>query len=200
MPNSPHSSIASSGDVRTYLEGILPHPDLSSTTVNEAYEPLLLLHTKHIVAAFAFANGDMRKSYDALYGGFKGFYAQQKGKWDTLDLAFVFCVGEEKQDLDGFRSNVETDVYFCRKFVVPLAAPLGASLARLPFLPLRPLHGQSLRPASAQTFLQQCGVPAILAKYLVVQRERGPERIVEDCASGKFGEPKKLTRVAVMAQ
>ncbi len=37
-------------------------------------------------------------------------------------------------------------------------------------------------------------MPAILAKYLVVQRERGPERIVEDCASGKFGEPKKLTR------
>jgi DNA repair protein SbcC/Rad50 len=77
----------------------------------------------------------------------------------------------------------------------PLAEPLGSSLARLPFLPLTPLSGQSLRPASTQTFLQQCGVPAVLAKYLVVQRARGPEGIVEDCTNGEFGEPRELRAV-----
>src|SRR6202051_3540473 len=100
--------------------------------------------------------------------------------WDALDLAFVFCVKPGVTNLDQFCSTIETDVYFCRKFVVPLSSPLSASLARLPFLPLTPLDGKTLRPASAQNFLQQCSVPAVLARYIVVQHERGPERIVED--------------------
>ena len=85
-------------------------------------------------------------------------------------------------------------MYFCRKFVVPLASPVADALARLPFLPLTPVRGRSLRPPSAQTFLQQCGTPAVLAKYLVVQGQRSPETIVEDCLSGTFGEPKALRR------
>ena len=36
----------------------------------------------------------------------------------------------------------------------------------------------------------------MLAKFLVVQHERSPEGIVEDCTSGKFGEPQQLTLVA----
>jgi exonuclease SbcC len=138
----------------------------------------------------------MSKTYDALYGKFKTCFKERRGLWDALDLAFVFCVHPGVSNLDQFCSTVETDVLFCRKFVVPLAPPLGASLARLPFLPLTPLGGKTLRPASAQTFLQQCTVPAVLAKYIVVQHERGPERIVEDCISGEFGEPQELKPVA----
>jgi len=192
MPNLPHESPLVAEDLRTYLEGVLPGSRLTNATGDDAYQPLLLLQTTHVMAAFAFSNGDMRKSYNALYGSFKKYYADQHGQWDALDLAFVFCVRPDVPNLDRFCSNVETDVYFCRKFVVPLAPPLDASLARLPFLPLTPLHGQSLRPPSAQTFLQQCGVPAVLAKYLVVQRERSPEGIVDDCSSGTFGEPRDL--------
>jgi exonuclease SbcC len=144
------------------------------------------------MAAFAFSNGDLRKSYDALYRSFKEYYAIQRKEWDALDLAFVFCVRPELPDLDKFCSNVETDVYFCRKFVVSLTHPIGDALARLPFLPLIPLHGQSFRPPSAQTFLQQCGVGTKLARYLVVQGERSPERIVEDCVHGTFGAPQDL--------
>jgi exonuclease SbcC len=150
------------------------------------------MKTKHVVAAFAFANGDVRRSYETLYSEFKNYYAKQHGKWDALDLAFVFCVHRGFPELDHFCSEIETDVYFCRKFVVPLVAPIDTSLSRLPFLPLMPAHGGSLRPASAQTFLQQCGMPAILAKFLVVQHERSPEGIVEDCMSGKFGQPRHL--------
>lgn len=36
-------------------------------------------------------------------------------------------------------------------------------------------------------------MPAVLAKFLVVQRERSPEGIVEDCTRGDFGEPRSLT-------
>jgi exonuclease SbcC len=196
MPSSPRDPDLGSGGLRTFLTHALPDARLTDAVVNAAYEPLLLMRTGHVIAAFAFANGDMRQSYEALYGGFKHYYAEQRGQWDALDLAFVFCVQPSAPQLDQFCSTVETDVYFCRKFVVPMAAPLGASLARLPFLPLSPLPGRSLRPASAQTFLQQCGVPALLAKFLVVQHERSPEGILEDCTSGKFGEPRQLTPVA----
>ena len=195
MLSSPHDPNLGPGDVRTFLANVLPSARLTDAAVNAAYEPLLLMQTKHAIAAFAFANGDLRQSYEALYGSFKNYYAEQRGQWDALDLAFVFCVQPGAPQFDHFCSNVETDVYFCRKFVVPLTAPLGASLARLPFLPLTPLHGQSLRPVSAQTFLQQCGVPALLAKFLVIQHERSPEGIVEDCTSGKFGGPRQLAPV-----
>src|SRR6266403_5431493 len=78
-------------------------------------------------------------------------------------------------------SDIEPDVYFCGKFVVPLLQPVGNALARLPFLPLTPLDGPALRPASAQTFLQQSGVPTALARQIVVQHERSAERIVDSC-------------------
>lgn len=144
------------------------------------------------MAAFAFTNGDSRASYGALYEKFKIYYAEQRGQWDKLDLTFVFCVPPTLPNLDQFCSRIETDVYFCRKFVVPLAEPLGDSLARLPFLPLTPLEGEPLRPPSAQTFLQHCGVPTVLARYLVVQHERGPGRIIQGCLNGEFGEPQEL--------
>jgi len=196
MPRSPHNPHPSADNLRTYLASVLPSSRLTDATVDAAYEPLLLLQTTNVVAAFAFSNGDMRKTYNALYSSFKRYYAEQRGQWDALDLAFVFCVQPNVPNLEGFCSSVETDVYFCRKFVIPLAPPLGASLARLPFLPLTPLDGKSLRPASAQTFLQKCGVPAVLARYVVVQHERGPDRIVEDCTNGEFGEPQDLKSVA----
>ena len=196
MPNSPHNPHSSADSLRSYLADVLPDSQLTVEPVDSLHQPLLLLQTKHVMAGFAFSNGDMSKSYDALYGRFKTYFKEKRGLWDTLDLAFVFCVQPGGSNLDQFCSTVETDVFFCRKFVIPLIFPFGASLARLPFLPLLPLDGKSLRPASAQTFLQQCGVPAVLAKYVVVQRERGPERIVEDCISGEFGEPKDLTPVA----
>ena len=193
MPNLPRDLPPSAQRVREYLEGTLPGSSVTDAAVDSSHDRLLLLQTTHVMAAFAFSNGDAGKSYDTLYGYFKKYYSERRVQMDTLDLAFVFCVSPDIPDLDRFCSNVETDVYFCRKFVVPLTSPLNEALARLPFLPLAPIHGEALRPPSAQTFLQRCGVPAVLAKFLVVQRERSPEGIVEDCMNGDFGEPRELT-------
>lgn len=195
MPNSP-SPPPSADSLRSYLADALPHSNLTVKPVDAEHQPILLLQTTHVMAGFAFSNGNMNASYDFLYDRFKTYFKEQRGAWDALDLAFVFCVQPGVANLDQFCSSVETDVYFCRKFVVPLLPPLSSSLARLPFLPLTPLHGKALRPASAQTFLQQCGVPAALAKNIVVQQTRGPEGIVEDCISGEFGEPNGPKAVA----
>ena len=76
--------------------------------------------------------------------------------------------------------------------MVPLEEPLGEALACLPFLPLAPIHGRSMRPPSAQTYLRGIGVSASLAKHLVV-KGRSPLKIVEDCVSGEFGAPGELS-------
>lgn len=197
MPNWQHDDPASPDGLARYLREVMPAALLSRAPVHTEYDPLVLLSTTHALAAFAFSNGDAAKSYESLYSGFKKHYTERQGSWDSLDLAFVFCVHPDLPDLDRFCSRVETDVYFCRKFVVPLAAPLTRALARLPFLPLSPLQeGQSLRPPSAQTFLQRSGVAAVLAKYLVVPHGRSADGIVEDCVSGTFGEALRPTPVA----
>ena len=186
------SNTNSQGELRQYLERVLPDARLTSATVDSGYEPLLLMKTTYVMAAFAFSNGDTDSSYKVLYTGFKNYYFAQSDRPDELDIAFVLCVRPNAPNLDMLSSRVETDVYFCRKFVVRLISPLNSSLARLPFLPLSPLDAPSLRPPSAQTFLRNSGVSATLAKYLVVQHVRSPERIVTDCLSGILGEPVKV--------
>src|ERR1035441_4338654 len=121
MPNLPHSPLPWTDDLRAYLQRALPDSHLTEAPVAPSYNPLLVLQTDHILAAFAFSNGDARKSYESIYTGFKKYYAEQRGQWDSLDLAFVFCVKPDLPQLDQFCSSVETDVYFCRKFVVPLS-------------------------------------------------------------------------------
>ncbi len=194
MPNSQHDLLMGPDGLRDYLSETLPGSRLMEVSADAHYQPILLLATPQVMAGFGFSNGDMGKSYEVLYGGFKRQYAEQRTEWDGLDLAFVFCVPPESPGLDRFCSQVETDVYFCRKFVVPLVRPVANALARLPFLPLAPVRGRALRPPSAQTFLQQSGSTAVLAKYLVVQGERSPETILEDCLSGTLGQPKVIRR------
>ena len=86
-----------------------------------------------------------------------------------------------------FGRGVETDVYFCRKFVVPIVEPLDRAFERLPFLPLARGGQGPPRPPSAQTYLRQCGVPADLARYLAVPHQRGAANIVRECVEERSG-------------
>ena len=185
MTNSPIDSPTPQERVRSYLRKALPDCRLTSEELALGHSPVILMWMTHAMAAFAFSNGDTGRSYETLYGRFKDYYADHRKRLDELDLSFVFCVRPDLPDLDKFSSRVETDVYFCRKFVVPLAIELERSFDRLPFVPL-PLEGaSSKRPPSAQTYMRQCGVPAVLARYLAVPHQRGPENIVRDCIENK---------------
>jgi exonuclease SbcC len=187
MPGLQHKPEFNAENLRNYLAEILPHSQVFTRQDSPGLEPLVFLQTNHLVAGFALSNGDYKTSYESLYRDFKSQFKDELNLPTTVDLAFVFCVQPERINIEEFCSNVETDVYFCRKFVVPLSEPFGNSLSRLPFLPLAPLSGTTLRPPSAQTFLIQCGVPSVLARHIVVQRERGAERIIEDCVGGTYG-------------
>lgn len=189
MPDSAVESEAIIGRLRDHLRTLLPMAEIRQADSTLALPPLLLLQTTHNLAAFALPNGDWRANYETLYEGFKDLCNQRQREWEQLDVNFVFCLPQPDSDFDAFCSRVETDVYFCRKFVIPLDGDMPQALARLPFLPLDPLQGTGLRPDSAQVFLQRHGVPSLLARYLVLPHQRGPEEIVNDCIAQQFGEP-----------
>lgn len=165
----------------------LPGANLTQVPVGEGLSPLLIAQAGHLVAAFAL--GDDESSYDALYPAFKKYFMSRSAEWGAKDVSFVYCLPPSIEPSEQFCSRVEVDVYFCRKFVVQLTEHIDASLVRLPFLPLSPVTGRTLRPPSAQTFLQGLGVKADLARNIVLPG-RGAASIVADCLAAKFGEPK----------
>ena len=189
MPDSQIETSEIATGIRAYLRTLLPTAEISSANTTLALPPLLLLRTNHNVAAFALPNGNWRTDYDTLYAGFKDLCNQRQRDWGQLDVNFIFCLPHPDEDFDAFCSEVETDVYFCRKFVIPLDRDMPQALARLPFLPLDPLDGGGLRPDSAQIFLQRHGVSALLARYLVLPHQRGPQEIVNDCLAQQLGDP-----------
>ena len=181
--------------VRDYLGNVLPDSDIRRLAPNGRDRDLLLLTMPQLVAGFGFTSRDLSRTYGKLYEAFKHEYAEHRNEWDELDLAFVLCVPEGMPELGAFGSSVETDVYFCRKYVVPTNGHVGTSLSRLPFLPLFTERGMPVRPPSAQTFLQESGVPAVLTRYLVKKGERSAKSVLDECVEGTFGEletPEKL--------
>ena len=164
-----------------YLAGALPECEVTSEPRVSEHAPMIFMWMANLMAGFALSNGDTLGSYRKLFGSFKDYYAENRKRLDVLELSFVFCVRPDLPNLETFCSEVETDVYFCRKFVIILADSLDRAFERLPFLPLT-LGTEGLRrPPSAQTYMRQCGVPATLAKYLAVPHQRGAENIAKDC-------------------
>ena len=176
-----------SEQVRSYLGSVLPDSKVRRPASREE-RPLLLLTMPQLVAGFGFTSEDLSGGYRNLYGAFKEEYAAHRNEWDDVDLAFVLCVPEGIAGLQAFGSRVETDVFFCRKYVVPMNGHVAKSLARLPFLPLFTDREVAVRPPSAQTFLQEGGVPPQLARHLVKKGERSATSVLDECVEGAFGE------------
>jgi exonuclease SbcC len=176
--------------LQSYLAASFPAAIIQSGLQN-TQNPLTVLILPHAVYGFAICETDMRKDFEATYSAFKKLIFAGR-EVQTLEPAFIFCIAHDAVDAEPFISSVETDVYFCRKFVIGLSDNIGSSLAPLPFMPLAPIDGTALRPKSAQTFLQQCGVLPSLAKQLVVPHERSARGIFEDCVAGKQGDPVSL--------
>ena len=153
--------------VSDFLGNSLPNSRVKRLAPNGEDRALLLLTMPQLVAGFGFTSRNLDSTYDSLYQAFKTEYTEHRNEWDELDLAFVLCVPRDAAGLQAFGSSVETDVYFCRKYVVPIDGQVESALARLPFLPLFTDRGVAVRPPSAQTFLQESGVPSVLARYLV---------------------------------
>ena len=183
--------------VREVLGEVLPSQRVIDVPLDSETPPLLVLRTSQVLAGFGVSvNGsEPNGSYRVLYEGFKEKYYERQEDWDDLDPVFVFCISPNAPRLEQFGTKVETDVYFCRKFVVPLRSPLKKVFSQLPFLPLGSATGPSLRPRAAKTILQLSGMSAHLAEHLVVQGRRSPETIVQACIAGSHGEPTPLAEL-----
>lgn len=177
-------------ELRITLSKLMVGATFIEESIHEDCLPMLLVLRGHAVIAFAV--GD-QNDYELLYEAFKNYYLKQTSEWSAKDVSFVFCIPPEITLHDSFRSCVEIDVYFCRKYVVHLQQNLAACLARLPFLPLSPISpGVKTRPPSAQTLLQQSSMRSELASALVVPAKRSASAILESCLMGTYGEPDKI--------
>jgi exonuclease SbcC len=186
MPQQPSSlNPVPMAAVATYLRRVLPSSTIEDIGVDGI--ELLLLRTGYQAIGIGASQEASDEVYKKSYAQYKSHFLRTE-KSQLVDPAFALLLPSDLSgDIERFSSVIETDVYFCRKFVVPLQGTLEKSLARLPFLPLAPIGAASLRPASAQTFLQRHGVVAALAKSLVTPHKSGPEKTVNDAVRGLFG-------------
>lgn len=150
----------------------------------------LLLTLKADIVGFAALNDEPKKSYSQAFEKIRELYSIHSTEWADFDLTLVLCKTDTKKVSYEFCNEIETDPYFCRKFVIDLSKDLKVELGRLPFIPLRPETIVGLkRPISAQTFLMKHDVSSNLARYLVVPHARGIQRIISECIKEVLGKP-----------
>lgn len=154
------------------------------TLSREQDYPLLILETRSDATGFVIINDTPETSFKSAYNAFQKLYRDKHNLWRERNLSFVVCRSEHSREHDAFFTALETDVYFCRKYVVFLTDDVGQlqkELNRLPFFPLpEGRAGGVARPASAQTFLQNLGTGAHIARQIVVPREYSASRIAAD--------------------
>jgi exonuclease SbcC len=155
----------------------------------EATYPLLVLETLCDSVGFALVNGEPQPAFSSAYDSFKHLYRQRHAAWKERNLSFVVCRAQPSAIHDAFFSSIETDVYFCRKYVISLPRTkdeLVRELQRLPFLPLpEGRAGGIWRPPPAQTLLQSLNLNVQLARQITVPLEYSAKRIVDQLLSGK---------------
>ena len=176
------------------LEGLSPE-----LIVSQAQDyPLLVLETSDDSVGFAVVNGTPEPAFASAYESFRHLYRQKHTVWKERNLSFVVCRSELKSIHDAFFSSLETDVYFCRKYVIWLRRDqdeLERELMRLPFLPLQEGRaGGVLRPPSAQTLLQNLNLSGQLARQIVVPQEYSAIRIVDQLLAEQDALPSIDTR------
>jgi len=174
MPTS--QRIADSySSLREALERLLVHQAPSLHIPSDVGYPVLVLETHSDVAVFATLDGSPEDSYSKAYATFKALYRSNHDKWQERTLSFVLCRHELRSSDDEFFSKTETDVYFCRKYVIALLSEESEQLRqlqRLPFLPLPDDQaGGVTRPPSARAILQSANLSATLAAQIVVDYE-----------------------------
>jgi exonuclease SbcC len=150
--------------------------------------PLLILETRDDSIGFAVVNGTPQAAYDSAFRTFKNLYRENFSDWKGRNISFVVCRSEPKHSDDAFFSSIESDIYFCRKYVVLLSSDresLERELLRLPFTPLPEAFERVIEiPPSAQTLLQRIGVSAPIADKIVNPGMCSAERLVDELIVG----------------
>ena len=166
-----HQIIESYKSLQLTLGHVLKGHSHKLSIVPAGEQQLLLLETLGDAVGFIITSDTPEETYPTAYSAFKEFYRQKHEVWKELSLSFVVFRSHNVPIHDQFFSGIETDVYFCKKYVLILAANeegVTQELLRLPFLPFpEGREGGVTRPPSAQSLLQHHGVNATLARQLI---------------------------------
>ncbi len=179
---SPKNPSSSYDIIRCCLEQELKDKEPRLELLSEPVQ-LLIMESQKDVAAFTVMNGSPQQLYEKAYGQFKKLYSERNRDWANRLLSFVLCRTNESTQEDSFYSELENDVYFCRKYVIYLTdqARFKQEIQSLPFIPLKPESIDALkRPVSAQTLLQKCGLDTELARHLVKAKEKAAGTIARN--------------------
>ena len=163
----------------------LLHDQKPQLTIQEKGEyPLLVMETSGDSVGFTIVNGSPENIYNSAYSTFKKLYRENHETWEKRNLSFIVCRQGDLKKNEILFTSIESDIYFCRKYVVRFPAnqkDLEQELRRLPFLPLDEDYPKDIdRPISAQSLLQNLSISATLSRHLIVSDQRSAKRIIED--------------------
>ncbi len=149
---------------------------------------LLLLTLARDIAGFVMIDSAPASMFEVAYSRFKHLYRERHAEWHTKTLSFVLCRVSQDMCDDEFLNRQLNDVFFCRKYMIDLSRAgegTAVALRQLPFVPLESDGKDAgFRPPSAQTVLQRVGVPADLARQVVVPREASEATIIDRLVDG----------------
>jgi len=186
------------------LENLLQEQKPKLTVSQDGDYPLLILETSSDSVGFAIVTGKPKSSFTSAYDTFKKLYRKKHTTWKERNLSFVICRSGPQSTNDAFFSSLETDVYFCRKYVIilyPDQYALKQELLQLPFLPLPESRiGGVLRPPSAQTLLQNLNLSAQLARQIIAPKEYSANSLVNQFLAGKETLPSIDTKMETEAE
>jgi len=197
------------------LSELLSNQNPQLTVQQKGEYPLLVMETSSDSAGFTIVNGSPENSYTSAYTTFKLLYRENHETWKKRNLSFIVCSQGDLKKNESLFSSIESDVYFCRKYVVRFPTDqegLEQELRRLPFLPLDEDYPKDIdRPISAQSLLQNLGISTTLSRHLIVSGQRSAKGIIEDLMeklkqlpdidsesisqTNKYIEPIKRTRI-----
>ncbi len=146
--------------------------------------PLIVLESPSDVVGFTIVAGTPERAFKDSYEAFKKLYRRQHSVWSELNLSFVVCRSKFLPEHDAFFSALETDVYFCRKYVIfqgENPGEMATALLRLPFFPFpERTAGGFARPTPAREFIRSLGASAQFARQIVVPREYSAATIADE--------------------
>jgi DNA repair protein SbcC/Rad50 len=144
---------------------------------------MLTMELSNDLVGFAAINGTPDTAYFSAYEAFKLLYRTNHSIWKDRNLSFVVCRLKNESNFDAFFSSIESDIYFCRKYVLNIGVRKSEvihELLRLPFLPFPESGTGSIRrPPSAQSLLRSLKISSQLASQIVVPQKSSAKRIVE---------------------
>ena len=168
-------------DLMTLLKSSLSN-NQPEFTIHESDHPVLTMETDLELAGFCIIPSNEKENFECFYHEFKKIYKKNVNRWARVNVSFVYCFHDIKSISKEMIAKIETDLFFCRKFVITYTNDKFEGLSKLPFIPIESAKGAvPNRIVPAQSLLEKLGVTQDLAKSLTTLNSKKSQTIVDNC-------------------